>query len=829
MKAAVDRLRLFSLREFNVHRGRTLASTAVVAVSAALLVAVLAIIGSIDRSIDNLATGVAGNAALEVSGISDGGFPAALSDDVAAVPEVQAAVPLVQSSVRTADGPTLLIGADARSAALDSNVKSALQARTGELAKTPDSVLVGPNSGHSEGDRFTLQDTEVYVAGVLNGAEFEQLNAGRYVIAPLPLAQRITGRTTSVDTVLVIAAPGTDAATLQSGVTAAVAGRANVTESSGAQAKSGNGVLLIQFVAISAAAMAFLVSGFLIYTAMGMAITQRRPVLSMLRAMGGHRSTILRDLLGEAAVLGAIGGAIGSVLGIAMGRIAIERLPDLFMQTITARIEYAVPYWAVPTAIVVSVVVCVAAAALTARQVYKVSPIEALAPVGVSTADTISPRLRIAAGVLAVVIAAAALWTATADLGIASNMGISMLFTAQILLGFAVGPLLVRAAARVAGIFGGAGALAATTIERAPKRVWATLMTVTIAVAATLALNAGNANAVDSTKDSFAPLGRSDVWVSTAAPGNFPTGAELPANLSTDVADIPGVESVVEGQAGYISLDGERVMAYGLADGANTPLLESVAPDIRDRVFAGSGVVLTRDLARMLDVEVGDDLTLQTTGGPKTVPVLATTRFFSALNGAVALSLSQMRDWFARPGSTTLEITAAPGADTAQLLSAVRAATPAGIEVYSGADAVDGFGKTLSQATNLDNTIWIIVILISAVALLNTLLISVLERRRELGVLRAIGSTRRFSRRMVLAEAAGIGIVGALLGLVFGYAQQFVADFASSQAWNVDVKFEPTAPSLILAVGAMLLCLLGALPPALRAARMNIVDALGVE
>ncbi|KAA0024860.1 FtsX-like permease family protein [Antrihabitans cavernicola] len=829
MKSALDRLRLFSLREFAEHRGRTLASMAVVAVSAALLVAVLAIIGSINHSIDSLSTGIAGNAALEVSGVADGGFPAAVADDVATVPGVQAAVPLVQTTVRTESGPTLLIGADARSAALESDVKGALQSQAGALLKVPNGVLVGPDTGYAEGQTFDLQDTKVTVAAVLSGEGFEQLNGGHYVLAPLQLAQSATGRANSYDSILIVAKPGTDSDALQSGVTDAVAGRANVTESSGASAKSGNGVLLIQFVALSSAAMAFMVSGFLIYTAMGMAIAQRRPVISMLRAMGGYRTTILRDTLGEAAVLGLIGGAIGSALGVLMGRVAIERLPVLFMQSVSARIDYVLPWWTIPVAIVVSVLVSVAAAALCARQVYKVSPIEALAPVGVSTADTISPRLRIAAGVIAVVLGVAAVLAATAPLGIASNMGISLLFGAEIVLGFAIGPWLVRGAARVAGLFGGPGALAAATIERAPKRVWATLMTVTIAVAATLALNAGNANAVDSTKDSFAPLGKADVWVSNAAPGNFPTGPQLPQDLTTKVSALPGVAKVVEGQAGYVSLGGNKVMMYGLDSGAYSPLLESVDSQAQQRMFAGGGVVLSRDLARTLKVDVGDQLTLQTAHGPKTTTVLATTRFFSALNGAVALPLSQMRDWFDRPGSTTLQITATPGTDSGALLSTIRGLVPGGVEVYSGAAAVEGFGQTLSQATNLDNTLWIIVILISAVALLNTLLLSVLERRRELGVLRAIGSSRRFSLRMILAEAAGIGIVGALLGLVFGYAQQFVADFASSQAWNVDVKFEPTIASIVLAVCAMLLCLVGALPPAYKAARMNIIDALGVE
>ena len=98
--AAASRLRLFSLRELTVHRRRTIASIAVMAVSAMYLVAVFGIFGSITGSVNRLADGVAGFAALEVSGITDAGFPEAITADVAAVPGVAAAAPMIRMSAR---------------------------------------------------------------------------------------------------------------------------------------------------------------------------------------------------------------------------------------------------------------------------------------------------------------------------------------------------------------------------------------------------------------------------------------------------------------------------------------------------------------------------------------------------------------------------------------------------------------------------------------------------------------------------------------------------------------------------------------------------------
>ena len=110
--AAASRLRLFSLRELAVHRRRTIASIAVMAVSAMYLVAIFGIFGSITGSVNRLADGIAGIAALEVSGITDAGFPHTIAADVAAVPGVATAAPIIRMTAPTASEPVLLFGAD---------------------------------------------------------------------------------------------------------------------------------------------------------------------------------------------------------------------------------------------------------------------------------------------------------------------------------------------------------------------------------------------------------------------------------------------------------------------------------------------------------------------------------------------------------------------------------------------------------------------------------------------------------------------------------------------------------------------------------------------
>lgn len=129
----------------------------------------------------------------------------------------------------------------------------------------------------------------------------------------------------------------------------------------------------------------------------------------------------------------------------------------------------------------------------------------------------------------------------------------------------------------------------------------------------------------------------------------------------------------------------------------------------------------------------------------------------------------------------------------------------------------------------MSNAILWIVVLVATIALLNTLMLSVLERRRELGVLRAMGTSRRFLMRSVLAEAAGIGLVGAALGLVVGIAVQYLATVAIGHALTIDVVYRPSPMLLVYGSAALALALLGSIPPALRAGRMPIVEALAVD
>jgi putative ABC transport system permease protein len=830
--ATFSRLKLLNIRELRTHWGRAVASVAVVAVSAALLVAVLGISGSITGSIERLATSIGGDADLEVSGVTDTGFDESLLDTVAGVQNVKAAAPLLRAQTTANSNRALLIGVDPNIAALHSDLQTAIQDQLqagSPLRSAPNGVVVGPRLGVARGDQFDLASTSVTAVVVVEGPAARRLNGGNFVIAPLTLAQQISGREHRLDSILLYTTPGVNVEQVRSDVTKAVAGRAVVAKPSFRAAQASSSVATLQAMTLLAASVSLVVAAFLSYNAMSIAIAQRRPIISTMRALGGRRRTIVSDMLAEAALLGFLGGVIGSVCGVFIGRIVISTLPSTLVQSLEARIEYVLAPYVVPLAIAACVVASVAASALAAQQVHSVAPVEALAPVGAASSEAGSRPIRIAAGTAGVILVAATILVVTGDLGRIAMASIALAFIGGSAICFAFSGPIIRGAAAVARLFGAAGVLGAATIERAPRRMWVAMMTVLTAVVTTVAVTGATSNAIDSTVASFSSLADADVWVSATPATDQPTAPLLPPDSESRVSAVPGVKRVVPGQMAFTTVGDTRVMMVGIAPGSHQDIYKSMSERNRDKLLAGEGAVLSRELGHAMGVSAGDEIVLQTPSGERHVRVVELVPFFSGLNGTMAISLKTMQEWFFRPGASYLEITVAPGAEPQSVQAAIQNVVSKNAFVFSGREALAGVSSSLDQVAAVIKMIAWIVVVVSTVTLWNTLMLSVLDRRRDIGVLRAMGATRRFTLNAIVAEAAGVGIVGGLLGLILGAAIQYLISTALTNVLSIDVTYHANPAMIAIGLGALVICLLGSVPPAVRAARLNIVEAVSFD
>jgi putative ABC transport system permease protein len=416
----------------------------------------------------------------------------------------------------------------------------------------------------------------------------------------------------------------------------------------------------------------------------------------------------------------------------------------------------------------------------------------------------------------------------TADLGRIAMASIALAFIGGSALCFAFSGPIIRAAAGVARLFGAAGVLGAATIERAPQRMWVAMMTVLTAVVTTVVVTGATSNAVDSTVASFSSIADADVWVSSAAATDY-SSALLPPDTESKVRAIPGVDRVVPDQMAFATVGDTRVMLLGIAPGSHRDIYTSMAARDREKLLSGEGVTLSRDLGRSMGVSAGDEVVLNTPSGERHVQVMALVPYFSGMTGTIAMSLDTMQGWFLRPGASDFEIMVAPGVDVKSVQAAIRKAVSPEAFVYSGEDALDGVSSALDQVIAVVTTIAWIVVVVSAVTLLNTLMLSVLDRRREIGVLRAIGAARGFTLKAILAEAAGVGIVGGVLGLILGAAIQYLISIALTDVLSIDVAWHATPAMIGIGLGALVMCLLGSVPPAVRAAQLRIIDAVSVD
>lgn len=831
MIASAGRLRLFNARELRTHWGRAAAAVGVVSVSAALLVAVLGIAGSITGSAKRLSDSIGGNAALELSGITDSGFDESMLGVVTGVDGVGAAVPILRARARTDSVDTLLLGVDSSVEALSSDLKSTVRAQLqpgSPLSQVANGVVVGPSVGLREGEQFDLGAVRATAAVVVRGNAARRMNGGHFVIAPLPLAQEISGRPHRLDSIFIVAAPGTAVDQVRQNVTAAVAGRALVAEPAFRAAQVSSSFAVVTSMTLLVAFTTFVIAAFLSYNAMTLAIAQRRLVISTIQALGGRKRTIVADLLAEAAVLGFLGGVFGSVLGIGLGRAAINSLPPTLAQTLEARTEYLLPLYVVPLAIAAAVLTSVAATAVAARQVHRVAPVEALAPIGGGPLEQGSSTARIAAGIIGAVLVVGGIAMVTAELGRMAVASLALALTGATAIAFAFSGPLMKAAAAVARRCGATGVLGATSIERAPRRMLVAMMTIMIAVANAVSVTGTNNNVVDSTLASYASLGKADVWVTASPVDGYQTVA-LPAGTADRVRSVQGVGTVVEGQLAFGTVEDIRVAMLGIAPGSHQGMYQLLSPDNRAKFDAGQGVALSRDLAQRLGVSPGGRITLQTPIGERQADVLDVVPAFAAMYGTVALSLSVMREWFATTEATNLEVGAAPGVNPADVLAGVERVAPADVYVSSGREMMAAVKGAVDANTAAIFTIVWIIIGVSAVTLLNTLMLSVLARRREIGVLRALGATRRSTVSVIAAEAIGVGVVGGLLGLLIGVGSQYLATDALTSVLGIDVHYQPHPAMIGLGLGALVICLLGSVPPAIHAARLNIVEAISVD
>jgi putative ABC transport system permease protein len=851
-----------TLRSFLAHKGRLLLSALAVLLSVAFVTGSLIFSDTVSRTFDRLFASTAADVTVSPKEDLDEAvpsgrtatLPAALAARVRQVDGVAAARADVKvNGLTVVDeksepvGPTT--GAPTLGNAWAPNERSPVKLTSGHAPRGPaqallDSETAGRKNVHI-GDTLTViappGSFRVRVVGIVT---FTTTNPGSALLYfDTPTAQtKLLGRPGTATGISVDAAEGVSDDQLKRHVAGALGAHTYDLRTADEQAESdveqlGGFLDVIKYVMLGFAGIAVLVGVFLIVNTFSMLIAQRTRELGLLRALGADRRQVRNSVLTEALLLGLVGSTLGLAAGIGLAAGLIELMGLLGMNIDADEMEIG---WVTPVAAyVVGLGVTFVAAYLPARRAAGVSPMAALSDAEVAGVGR-PLRVRAVAGGIAGAAGAAALAGCAVSgqtSSAASLLGLGVVLT--LIATVIAGPLLVRPVIRVLGgafpaLFGSIGRMSQRNALRNPRRTGATAAALMVGIA----LVGGMSVASESMTASFdrqidKTLGADFVIQNS----NF---QPFPPEVTDKVRGTDGVGLVVRGRFTPVAVrlpDGDRVETTAAGYGPRLDEVANITYTQGDSAaaLAGGHLAMDRDFARDHGVRVGGTLPVEFPGGRSAeLTVGALTDQDSAegfgTQGGLFFGLGTLERYAPGGQDSALYVNAAGGTGDDDLRAHLEETLDPypQVQVRDLADYKQLVHDQIAVLLYLVYALLGLAIIIAVLGVVNTLALSVVERTREIGLLRAIGLARRQLRRMIRLESVVIAVFGAVLGLVlglvWGVCMQQVLALQGMTALAI-----PWVTIVLVVVGSAVVGVVAALLPALRASRMNVLAAIAHE
>lgn len=583
--------------------------------------------------------------------------------------------------------------------------------------------------------------------------------------------------------------------------------------------------------------LALFMGGFIIFNTFRTIIAERRHDIGMLRAIGAGRRTIVGLILVEGLIQGVVGTAIGMALGYLMGAGILLMMGSLYRNFVHLNIGAPViePQLFVQT-IVLGVGVTLLAGLLPALSASRVSPLEALRPAAVEHTTQRFTRGNIAGAGLLVL----------ALLGLVShNARMAALGGLLFLIGLVlVAPVLVQP---IATFFSrlltllvareGTGELAQSNVVRQPGRAAVTASATMVGLAIVVAMG----GMVWSLTGGFLGILQkslgSDYLLMPPAVSLWGSNVGAKPELANRLRATPGVAVVSTLRYAAATANGKSVALLGI-DPVNYTKVASLAFQAGDPQTAladlsrGRALIINGVFAAQTGLHPGDSVHLSTPTGQQLYQVVAVGGdYLNAKIQTAYISQANLQRDFHKSEDIFLQLNLAPNANAATVEPRLKAI----LKDYPQFKLVSGQSYFEENKQIFNSTFMVMYVLLgvlaapSLIALLNTLAIGVIERTREIGMLRAIGATRRQVRRIVMTESLLLAAIGTAFGLLAGLYLGYVMILGLSTAgYPVDYVFPAGGLVAAVAIG-LLLGVVAALFPARQAARMNIVRALRYE
>ncbi|KAA0930612.1 ABC transporter permease [Streptomyces apricus] len=850
-----------SMRNFFAHKGRMALSAVAVLLSVAFVCGTLVFTDTMNTTFDKLFATTAADVtvspkAAKVDDTPQNGkpesLPASAVERARQAEGVESAEGVVNSlNVTVVDSDNENMGSSTGAPTIASNWTKndlrSMEITAGHAPRGPTEVMVDADTADKHhlkmGDELrTIAVTGDFKAKIVGIATFKITNPGAAVVYfDRATAQReLLGAEDRFTQINVTAAAGVSDARLKQNVSTELTGagafKVQTQKEFADEGREGVGEFMdvIKYAMLGFAGIAFLVGIFLIINTFSMLVAQRTREIGLMRAIGSSRKQVNRSVLVEALLLGVVGSVLGVAagVGIAIGLMKLMSMAGMNLSTDDLTVKAATPV----IGLVLGIVVTVLAAYLPARRAGKVSPMAALRDAG-TPADGKAGWIRGLIGLVLTGAGGAALFTAAgADKASdgASMLGIGVVLS---LIGFVIiGPLLAGGVVRVISAvllraFGPVGRLAERNALRNPRRTGATGAALMIGLALVACLSVVGSSMVASATEE---LDRS-VGTDFIVQGN----QRIVPQAQQAIEDTPGLEHVTS----YKMVEAKLTSPDGRTEDSDVTAADpTYASDLRRETVAGDlsaaygkdAMSVGSDYAEEHGVKVGDTMTVAFKGGRTAkLKVAAVTDDDVAIDkGSRYLSIATMERYVPAdkvPPNDIMFATAKDGQEKTAYAALKKSldAYPQ-YQVRDQTDYKQELKDQIGQLLNMVYGLLALAIVVAVLGVVNTLALSVVERTREIGLMRAIGLSRRQMRRMIRLESVVIALFGALLGLGLGMGWGATAQKLLALE-GLKVLDIPWPTIIAVFVGSAFVGLFAALVPAFRAGRMNVLNAIATE
>ncbi|MFD8572227.1 ABC transporter permease [Streptomyces sp. NPDC059639] len=851
-----------SLRNFLAHKGRMALSAIAVLLSVAFVTGTLVFTDTMDKTFDKLFTATSSDVTVspkdsESEGSATGrpeSLPASTVATVAKAKGVKSAEGAVSSmNVTVVDAKNKNMGSENGAPTIAGNWTKndlrSMEITTGHAPRGPTEVMVDADTAKKHhlkpGDELrTIAATGDIKAKIVGIASFTVTNPGAAVVYfDTATAQReLLGKTGQFTQINVAAATGYTDAQVKANVQDALSAPYKIQtqkEAADANASDVSSFMdVIKYALLGFAGIAFLVGIFLIINTFSMLVAQRTREIGLMRAIGSSRKQVNRSVLVEALLLGVVGSVVGvgAGVGLAVGLMKLMSAAGMDLSTNDLTVKWTTP----AIGLLLGIVVTVLAAYLPARRAGKVSPMAALRDAG-TPADTKAGVVRAVLGILLTGGGGYALYLATqADKASQGSLWLGAGIVASLIGFVVVGPLLAGLVVRVISavllrFFGPVGRMAERNALRNPRRTGATGAALMIGLALVACLSVVGSSMVASATDQLDKSVGADFIVEPSNGVITPQAAAAlkKVTASGDVQHVTEVKYVKTTLTtpGGVKEEEELVAAS-----------PSYAQDLRRETTSGeltaaygkNAMSVGSEFAEKNHVKVGDEMTVAFDHGRTTkLKVAAITSDDTVFDkGAMYTNMATAVRYLPKdrvPLNGMMFAKAADGkADQAYAALKKSVAADPTVKVKDQTDYKQTLKDQIGQLLNMIYGLLALAIIVAVLGVVNTLALSVVERTREIGLMRAIGLSRRQLRRMIRLESVVIALFGALLGLGLGMGWGATAQKLLALE-GLGVLEIPWPTILSVFVGSAFVGLFAALIPAFRAGRMNVLNAIATD